>query len=158
MGYIPKLRPLLFQAINDGIKMKSFARRIQRAGMQTGGIGLNRLWAQATEELKMASAIKFVNLSARPRPGTSMVIQPFKVPVNYRYVVQFDYTNPSTGVGEKRAISVYSNRDLTRGEAQILATEQMNERSRRERYQNMQPDQVFKTGTLIGAFQNEGIE
>lgn len=151
------LRSIVQQYVRAGMQRDSLRRQLNREGIKTRGLELGRLWSESVQELFNQRQLVGRASTLRPRPGRDMLARPFKDPYNFRYVVQLEYLDPETGEPEVTALSVLSNDELTKGEAQRRALSWAEATAGPEgRYGVTESWQLLST-ELINAYYNEGI-
>jgi len=112
--------------VAGGLQPDSLRRFLNRRRISTAGLNLSGVWQEAVQEKAVSDMIVGRSPLLRPRPERDMVPKLFKEPFNYRYAVQIDYFDPNTRQVERTALSVLSNDQLTKGEAQRRALEVFN--------------------------------
>lgn len=147
---------LVTRLASRGIKLDSARRALNRAGVSTRGLGLPRLFARAEAIHNNTQVLAGRRSTFKPGPGRGTVAEPFKVPANYRYVVNVTYRDPATGDRFTNARSVYSRERLSLGQAEMVAFQQA-ERGLRSPRGKSDPFAPFtvERADMLNAFHNE---
>ena len=152
------LRSKLQGAVLQGILQDSFRRALNRAGVSTAGLGLTPLWREAVGELANSNFLGSRDIRAVPKPNNGLLPRPFKAPFRNRYVVSVSYRLPGSPDISSIEFSVYSNTNLTKGQAQRLALAQAPGNLSSGRYHDKTDQPELLGADLINGFYNVGIE
>lgn len=120
------------------------------------GLGLPSMFARAVRVTDNAARLLGAHRNTIPRAGRDMVPESFKIPANYRYVVEVAYKDPTTGEVFTQARSVYSLDALSLAEAERLGMRSatLGLRSPRGRSDPFAPFQV-DSAIVLNAYYNE---
>lgn len=115
------LRSIVQQGVRRGIQADSIRRQLNRQGVSTAGLGVQTLYREAAAELANEQKLAGRSSQLIPRPGRDMIPKTFKVPVDFSYVVNVRYVDPDSSDVLTQARTVYSQNQLSKGQAEALA-------------------------------------
>lgn len=124
-GVTPKvnsreLRHYIQQYVNTGRNPASLQRYLNRRGVSTRDLGFAKITRQVQDESSNRRRLEGRRSTLKPRPGRDMIASQFKIPANYRYVLEVTYRDPQDGELYKSTRSIYSQERLSKGAAEAL--------------------------------------